>query len=239
MADRVQKIIAQSGLCSRRKAEELIIDGKVTVNGITITIGDQADFDTDTIKVEGTILEKEKKVYYMLNKPKRYIATNDYMFDRKTVLELVPKKYRVFSVGRLDRDATGFLILTNDGDFANKITHPRYEIEKTYIAVLDKNISKKEKEYIEEGIKIDEQLVKAKIVILDKTTVAISVHVGLNKVVKRIFKAAGFYVQSLHRTHIGNLPLDVELGSFRNLEEDDRKKIFETPEITKETFLDN
>jgi len=239
MADRVQKIIAQSGLCSRRKAEELIIDGKVTVNGITITIGDQADFDTDTIKVEGTILEKEKKVYYMLNKPKRYIATNDDMFDRKTVLELVPKKYRVFSVGRLDRDATGFLILTNDGDFANKITHPRYEIEKTYIAVLDKNISKKEKEYIEEGIKIDEQLVKAKIVILDKTTVAISVHVGLNKVVKRIFKAAGFYVQSLHRTHIGNLPLDVELGSFRNLEEDDRKKIFETPEITKETFLDN
>lgn len=238
MRERVQKIIAQSGLCSRRKAEDLIQEGKVTVNGVRITIGDKADWNTDEIKVDGTVLVREDKVYYMLNKPKRYITTSSDLFNRKTVLELVPRKKRVFSVGRLDRDATGLLLLTNDGEFANKITHPKYEVQKTYIAVLDKPFEKKDLNKIQKGILIDKHLVKAKAVILEKSTVAITLHVGLNKVVKRIFKELGYYVRTLHRTHIGNVAVDISQGSYRELKAEEMKKLFEKPNITKKTFFE-
>ena len=174
--DRVQKIIAESGLCSRRKAEELIEDGKVTVNGVTITIGDKADKETDNICVEGQKIHIEEKVYYPLNKPKNYLCTSSDVYKRKTVLELVPKKKRVYSVGRLDRDATGLLLITNDGDFANNITHPSHEVKKTYIAVLDAPFKPSQAKILEEGIRLDKQLVKGKIVVLDKDTIAITIH---------------------------------------------------------------
>lgn len=235
--DRVQKIIAESGLCSRRKAEELIEDGRVQVNGVTITIGDKADKNVDKIFVNGQQIVSEDKVYYMLNKPKNYLCTSSDVYKRKTILELLPKKQRVYSVGRLDRDATGLLLVTNDGDFANKVTHPSNEVKKTYIAVLDNPFNMKDANKLEEGIRIDRQLVVGKITPLDKQTIAITVHNGMNKVVKRICKEMGYYVRQLHRTHIGNLALDVMDGDYRVLTQEDMKLIFEEPTITKETFV--
>lgn len=236
--ERVQKIIAESGLCSRRKAEELIEEGKVTVNGVKITLGDKADREQDDIRVQGKQVKIEDKVYYMLHKPKNYISTSRDMYGRKTVLELVPKNKRVFGVGRLDRDATGLLLLTNDGEFANKITHPRYEVNKTYIAILDKPFHPKDVKKLQDGIRIDKQLVKGDIIVLDKSTIAITIHSGMNKVVKRICKAMGYYVRQLHRTHIGGLALDVPIGEFRELTEEERKLALKKIPITKEIFLD-
>ncbi len=234
--DRVQKLIAKAGICSRRKAEELIEQGKVKVNGKTIHLGDKAEM-SDNIFVNGKQLVFEEPTYYMLNKPKRYITTSDDMFGRKKVLDLLPAKPRVYSIGRLDRDTTGILLLTNDGDFAQNISHPSKEISKTYIAILDKKFNEKDKEELEKGIRLDKKLVKSKVLILEPDTIAITLHVGIHKVVKRILKELGYYVKQLHRTHIGNLAVDIDKGEFRKLTEADKKKIFEKPNITKETFL--
>lgn len=235
--ERVQKIIAAAGICSRRKAEDLIIEGKVKVNGKTITIGDKAN-NTDEVSVNNKIINQEDKKYYLLHKPKGYITTSDDMFGRKKVIDLIPKKPRVYSIGRLDRDATGLLLLTNDGDFANNIMHPSKEISKTYIAKLDKTINKEKLKLIEKGIRIDKQLVKAKTIFIDDRTIAITLHVGINKIVKRLFKALGFYVKKLYRTHIGNFELDIEEGSYRELNKKDKKEIFAKPEINKEKILE-
>lgn len=238
MIERVQKIIASSGLCSRRKAEEFIEKGQVSVNGRVITLGDKANAQIDKIEVNGRRIEPDKKVYYMLHKPKRYITTSSDMYGRKKVTDLVPSSPRVFSVGRLDRDSTGFLILTNDGEFANLITHPSNKVEKTYIAMLDKPFEKKHKEILERGVVLEKHRIIPKVVVLDKTTVAVTLHVGIHKVVKRMLKEVGFYVRQLHRTHIGALALDIESGTFRELSKEDMNKLFETSKITKKTFLE-
>ncbi len=236
MEERVQKIIAQSGLCSRRKAEELIAQGKVKINGKICSLGDKAK-DTDAVLVENELVQKEKTVYYMLNKPRRYITTSDDLFGRKKVLDLVPKKPRVFSVGRLDRDATGLLLLTNDGLFANKVMHPSNNITKTYIAILDKPFNKKNISQAKKGIRIDKVVVKADIIQLEKNVVAVTLHVGIHKVAKRLLKALGYMVKHLHRTHIGNLAVDVKEGDFRKLDAKDLKKVLEKTTISSKTFL--
>lgn len=237
--ERVQKIIAESGLCSRRKAEDLIKAGKVSVNGKIVDIGASADASKDTITVDGRIIEKEPKVYYLFNKSKGYITTNSDVYDRKKVADLLPKKPRIFPVGRLDRYATGILIMTNDGEFANSIMHPKFEVKKTYIVILDQPFQKKHIDVIRKGIEIDKHLVKADVIVLDKKIVAITLHVGINKVVKRLFKKLGYYVKKLHRTHIGNLAVDVPEKEFRILSKEDKKKIFEKPNITRKTFSEN
>jgi 23S rRNA pseudouridine2605 synthase len=238
MIERVQKIIASAGICSRRKAEEVIQEGKVKVNGQTITLGDKANAKIDKVEVNGKLIQPSEKIYYMLHKPKRYITTSVDMYGRKKVTDLVPLNPRVFSVGRLDRDSTGFLILTNDGEFANLVTHPSNKVEKTYIAILDKPFERKHKEQLERGIIIEKHKVKPKIVQLDKNTVAVTLHVGIHKVVKRILKEVGFYVRQLHRTHIGSLALDVEVGTYRLLTKEDIRQIFIKNKITKKTFID-
>lgn len=233
--ERVQKIIAQSGECSRRKAEELIKEGKVKVNGVVISLGDKAS-EADTVLVNEKPIQKEEKIYYMLNKPKQYITTSDDLFNRKKVLDLVPKKPRVFAVGRLDRDATGLLLLTNDGDFANKIMHPRNQVSKTYIAVLDRTFDKKDITRAKKGVVIEKRKVKVDIVHLEPKIIAITLHVGIHKIVKRVCKALGYMVKQLHRTHIGNLPVDVVQGEYRLLTESDKKKVFEKTIISEKTF---
>lgn len=226
--ERVQKIIAESGLCSRRKAEILIEDGRVKVNNKIITIGDKADKSKDIITVDNKKIELEKKVYYMLNKPKNYITTSDDLYDRKKVLDLIPKNPRVFAIGRLDRDATGLLLLTNDGTFANKIMHPRYQTTKTYEVTLDKKFNKDDKFDFENGIFIDKTKIFSKLNILHDNVVEITIHLGLHKIVKRLFKAKEYYVKKLKRTKIGNLNLDINLGEYRELNEKDKKLIFES-----------
>lgn len=236
--ERVQKIIAQSGLCSRRKAEELIKDGKVKVNGKLITIGDQADAKKDTILVNNKPLSLDPPVYYMLNKPRDYITTSSDLYGRKKVTDLLPKSPRVFSVGRLDRYATGLLLLTNDGEFANKVMHPRYETAKTYIATLDKPLAKSDEKKLVSGLKIEDTLVKSKVIMLQPKVVAITVHVGLHKVVKRLFKSLGYFVKQLHRTHIGSLAVDIPEGEFRTLSPQECELVFKKMAISKKTFME-
>jgi 23S rRNA pseudouridine2605 synthase len=237
MDERVQKIIAQSGLCSRRKAEELIEAGRVQVNGHTIEIGAKADASTDEVTVDGQSLKIDQKVYYVLHKPKNYTTTNADPFAKHKVVDLVPRKIRVYPVGRLDKDATGLLLMTNDGTFANKVAHPSNGVSKTYVAILKTAINVNQIKKLAEGVVIDGRVIKSEVIQLEKNTVAITVHVGLHKIVKRLFKEVGSYVKHLHRTHIGNFALDVPEGDWRELEEQEKKLIFSKPEINKETFI--
>ncbi len=234
MTERVQKLIAKSGLCSRRKAEELIQEGRVKVNDKTCEIGDVADQNTDTIYVDNQPLEFPELVYYAVHKPKNYITSTKDPFAKQLITELVPQKPKVFPVGRLDKDATGLLILTNDGDFAQKISHPSNEIPKTYIAVLKRPFH--EKNTLEKGVLIDGRKITPQIIQLNKNTIAITVRVGMHKIVKRIVKEAGNYVKHLHRTHIGNFALDVLEGEYREISESERKELLKEPTITPKTF---
>src|SRR3989344_998736 len=136
MLERVQKILAAAGIDSRRRCEVLIAQGKVSVNNKIIKLGDKADVEKDLISVDGKIIRPEKKVYILLNKPKRYITAVSDPADRKTVLDIVDVEEKVFPVGRLDRDSRGLVLLTNDGELANRITHPRYGVEKTYVVTV-------------------------------------------------------------------------------------------------------
>ncbi len=225
--ERVQKIIAQSGMCSRRKAEELIFAGKVIVNNKTIKLGDKADSAKDVIRVDGRQIKIEKKVYYMLNKPRDYITTSDDMYGRKKVIDLVPPYPRVFAVGRLDRDCQGIIILTNDGEFANKIMHPRYQIKKVYEVILHQPFNKKDVTKFKQGVSIDGRIVKSDIKVISTSVVEVSLHVGLHKVVKRLFKETGYYVKKLSRKKIGHLTVNIPVGHYRKLTEKDLDRIFE------------
>jgi 23S rRNA pseudouridine2605 synthase len=216
MEERVQKIISNSGYCSRRKAEELIEKGKVRVNGRIIHVGDKADINTDEIYVNTTLLQKNKFVYIMLNKPKHYEATLSTEVD-KSVLDLIPVNTRIFPVGRLDKSTTGLLLLTNDGDFSNKITHPRYEKEKTYFVKLDKKITDKDIKEIEDGVYLQDVKIKAKLKVYHRDQLEITIHEGKKWIVKRLFFKIGYYVKELSRTRIGNLKMDVKIGKWRYL----------------------
>lgn len=215
--DRIQKIISQAGITSRRKAEELIDEGKVFVNGKRATLGDSADPEKDEIIVEGRVIDPEKKVYLMLNKPKGFITTLDDPFGRRTVRQLVHVSQRVFPVGRLDKDASGLLFLTNDGDWANRIMHPRYEVQKQYAVLLDKRVEGEDIHKINQGIIIDGKKIKADCKRISSKRVSLRIHTGMNKEVKRIFKKLGYWVKDLKRTSIGDIKLDVKEGKFRHL----------------------
>jgi 23S rRNA pseudouridine2605 synthase len=216
MEERVQKIISNSGYCARRKAEELIAAGKVRVNGRIIHLGDKADIDKDEIYVNTFLLQKNKLIYIMLNKPKHYEATLSTTVD-KSVLDLIPVNTRIFPVGRLDKNTTGLLLLTNDGDFSNKITHPRYEKEKTYFVKLDKKITDKDIAQLQEGVYLQDAKVKAKVKIYHRDQLEVTIHEGKKWIIKRMFFKLGYYVKELSRTRIGNLKMDVKIGKWRYL----------------------
>ncbi|HYD04054.1 MAG TPA: pseudouridine synthase [Alphaproteobacteria bacterium] len=216
MEERVQKIIANSGYVSRRKAEELIEKGKVRVNGRIVKLGDKADLDKDEIYLGETLIEKSKPIYIMLNKPKHYEVTMSPNVE-KNVLKLIPTNERIFPVGRLDKNTTGLLLLTNDGDFANKITHPRYEKEKTYFVKLDKKITDKDIEELEKGVYLQDGKVKVKIKMYHRDQLEVTIHEGRKWILKRLFFKLGYYINELSRTRIGKLKLDVKLGKWRFL----------------------
>lgn len=204
--ERIQKLIAQSGYCSRRDAEALIKRGVVSVNGIIATIGQSAKI-TDEIIVEGNPLQKPSFVYLILYKPNDYITTVKDPFAQKKVIDLLPDSFKqkgVKPVGRLDRDAEGLLFMTNDGDFANQLMHPRYTVKKTYRAWLSDRFSNQHKDILERGIRLKDGPVKniyCKSV--SHTIVDITVHVGKHKIVKRIFQHIGLRVKRLVRIGLG------------------------------------
>ena len=203
---RVQKLLSNYGYCSRRKAETLIQDGRVKVNNKRITIGDKAT-EKDSLYVDNKLVDKESKIYIIFNKPVGCVtALRD--IDYKTVMDFVKVKERVFPIGRLDFNTSGLLLLTNDGDFANKVMHPRYEVEKTYIVEIDRQISKKDILNIERGVKLrDGFTAPAKLRRINLDIIEIKVHEGKNRVIRRMFNKLGYRVESLERVAIGNLQL--------------------------------
>lgn len=202
--ERVQKIIAASGFCSRRRAEELIDSGFVTVNNKTISLGDKADSEGDVIRVRRHVIKPAKKVYIKLNKPSGYITTVSDMYDRKKVSDLVGDiDARIFPVGRLDRDVTGILLMTNDGEWANKMMHPRYGVEKEYLAKLDKPITKDTLFRMNQGFKLRDGFIKPQVKMIKKKYCSLIIHEGRNKIVKRIFNEFGLRVLHLKRVRVG------------------------------------
>ena len=216
MEIRLQKFLADAGVASRRKSEELITQGKVTVNGEVVKeLGVKINPSKDKVMYAGKLIKVEdKKVYILMNKPKDYISASKDQFDNKSVLHLVKEcKERVFTVGRLDKDTTGVLILTNDGEFSNLVTHPKNEIEKTYIAKVWGKPTSSEMALFMKGVVIDgKKTYPAKIRIVEEKgrvcIVEIKIHEGRNRQVKKMCEEINHKVIELHRKAIGNLDVD-------------------------------
>ena len=233
--ERLQKVIAASGVASRRKAEELIVAGKVYVNGEKITeLGTKVSGD-DEIMVDGVLLRKEDKVYYLLNKPRQTVCTVSDEHNRKTVIDLINTDKRIYPVGRLDYDTTGLLILTNDGELANILMHPSKHVEKTYVAKLNKILEPSDLMRLKKGILIDgikclptRVKVKSSDKEKDNCIVEISIVEGRNHIVKRLFESLGYLVDKLTRTQYGFLTLDnLKSGEYRILTFKEVKKLYE------------
>lgn len=214
MEERLQKYLAECGIASRRKCEEYIIQGKVQVNGKTITeLGVKVNPEKDKITFEGkNVKQEERKVYILLNKPIGYVTTSDEQFGRDKVLDLVKVRERVVPVGRLDMYTSGALILTNDGEFVYKVTHPKHEIEKTYTVTIKGIIKKEEVKNLEIGVDIGEYITKpAKVKILKTdeekniSRLEITIHEGKNRQVRKMCEAIGHSVLALHRSKIAGI----------------------------------
>ena len=232
--ERLQKVIAHSGVCSRRKAEELIEAGKVKVNGIVIRELGTKVSDKDTIEVNGDILKKEDKVYYLMYKPRGVVTTSSDELGRKTVLDFIETDKRIYPVGRLDYDTTGLLILTNDGDFANILMHPSNEVEKVYVAKIKGIIKGEDITKLKNGVLIDGKMtdkcqVKLKKYDVNSNTsiVQLIIHEGRNHQVKKMFQAIGFDVMKLKREKVAFFDLEgLNSGSYRALTKKEINKVF-------------
>ncbi|MFT4326690.1 MAG: pseudouridine synthase [Candidatus Woesearchaeota archaeon] len=223
---RVQKIISNAGYCSRRKAEEYIQEGRVKVNGKPITIGDSAEV-TDLIEVDGQSITIAKSKYVLLNKPKNYVTALSDAYE-KTISDLIRVDERVYPAGRLDKDAEGLLILTNNGDIANKIMHPSYEIKKKYIVHTKTEMSKEVVDLVNKnGVVTKDGWVNAKIKRIGVKTYSIVLHVGHHKVVKKIFDTFDVRVDRLIRTEVGPLKLGKLKSGTHQVLTDTKAKEFE------------
>ena len=232
--ERIQKVIANSGYCSRRKAEELIAEGKVKLNGkVVYELGTKVD-KNDTIEVEGHALKEPNKVYYLLNKPRGIITSTSDDKGRKTVVDLIKSNIRIYPVGRLDYDTTGAILLTNDGELANLIMHPKSNIDKVYIAKVKGLIGKRQINALEQGVIIDGKKTsksKARIKNYDKKSdtsiVELIIHEGRNHQVKKMFESIGYNVIKLKREKIAFLNVnDLKSGEYRKLNIKEVKKLY-------------
>lgn len=223
----LNKFIAHAGICGRREAAELVKEGKVTVNGDKIFEPGFKVSGQDKITVKGKpVFLQRNSVYILLNKPKDFITTSNDPQGRKTVMDLVKQATteRVYPVGRLDRNTTGVLLLTNDGELAQKLTHPSFEVKKIYEATLDKPVTKKDLDAILSGVTLEDGFVKADaagyVDPKDKTVIGIEIHSGRNRIVRRIFEHLGYDVKNLDRVMFANLTKkNVERGKWRLLQE--------------------
>lgn len=224
---RLNRYIANSGICSRRKADELIAAGVVSVNGVPVSeLGHKVDPAKDEVRYNGELLKREKRIYVLLNKPKDYITTTDDPQERRTVMSLVEKasRERIYPVGRLDRNTTGLLLMTNDGDLADKLSHPRNGITKIYHVELSKSLSQGDMNKIQFGLELEDGIIKPDSVSYvtggSKKEIGIQIHSGKNRIVRRIFEHLGYEVVKLDRVVYGNLTKkDLPRGRWRYLEE--------------------
>jgi 23S rRNA pseudouridine2605 synthase len=221
---RLQKVLAAAGIDSRRKCEELILSGQVRVNRKVVdTLPAFADPDKDVITVNGKTIHAAQKLYYLLNKPKGVICTNSDPHGRKKAIDLVPTRDRIFCVGRLDADTTGLIILTNDSELTNKLTHPRYGIAKTYAVRIKGQIAAEQVEKLKKGIWLAEgKTGRASVKILkrrhNESSIEITIRQGLNRQVRRMLAKVGLPVKSLARTRLGKLTIKgLGVGKFRTL----------------------
>ena len=224
---RLQKYLAECGIASRRKSEELITQGKIKVNGQIVTeLGTKINTQTDRIEYNGTLVEKNNHhVYILLNKPIGYVTTTNDQFGRKSVLDLIKTKQRIVPVGRLDMYTSGALILTNDGEFVYKVTHPKHEIDKTYIVTLKGIPTKEEIDLLKNGIDIGGVITnKARVKVLkidDEQKVSrltITIHEGKNRQIRKMCEGINKKVLALHRSQIGDINIkDLNIGQWRHL----------------------
>ncbi len=221
---RLQKILAAAGIGSRRKCEGLIQEGAVTVNGTMVNeLPAFADPAVDDIRVDGQRIRQEKKVYYQLNKPKGVICTNSDPMGRPKAVDLIDCPERIFCVGRLDADTTGLIILTNDSELTNRLTHPRYELPKTYQVKIRGKMEGDDIEKVKKGVWLSEgKTERAAVKVLRKTNeetlLELSIRQGLNRQVRRTFAHLGFKVKALKRTQIGNIVLKgLAAGAYKRL----------------------
>lgn len=233
MEERLQKFMASCGIASRRKCEELILLGKVKVNGNIIEeLGFKVNPFEDIVEYDGRVITKEeRKVYIMLNKPEDVITSVKDEKDRKTVIDIVKVNERIFPIGRLDYDSSGLILLTNDGELYNKIIHPRVELDKKYVAVVKGEVSLDDKEKFESGIDIGGYITApAKLKMLeyshrkDLSTIEVCIHEGKNRQIRKMCSAINHEVMSLKRVSIGNIRLSqLKKGEYRYLNDEEMK----------------
>ena len=226
MTQRLQKFMAENGVASRRKSEELIVAGAVRVNGATVTeLGHKVDSEKDIVEVNGQIIKPQdtKLLYYLLNKPKGYVSTAKDQFGRPSVVSLIKSDVRLYPVGRLDYDTEGLIIITNDGEFTNKLTHPSYSVTKEYEATVKGIVESDKIENFRQGIDIDGYVTKpAQMLIVeqnkDSSIVRITISEGKNRQVRKMCAAVGHEVLELKRIAIGSLTLSkLKIGEYREL----------------------
>ena len=237
MEERLQKIISRAGVASRRAAEQMILDGRVAVNGKKVTeLGGKYDLTQAEITVDGKkITAAEQHVYYLLNKPKGYLSTVKDERGRRTVIDLLPEvKERIYPVGRLDNNTEGLLLLTNDGELMNGLLHPRYEVSKTYVAKISGTLSPEKLHALRSGVELEDGMTapaRVKILAEDEKgllKVEISIREGRNRQVRRMFAAVGCDVKALKRTKFADLTLTgVKRGEHRLLTEEEVQRLWE------------
>ncbi len=222
--ERLQKVLARAGIGSRRASEELIADGRVTVNDDIADLGRRVDVETDVVAVDGVVIGiRPGSVYYLLHKPAGVVTTADDPQGRPTVIDLVPDEPRVFPVGRLDMDTEGLLLVTNDGDLTHRLTHPSFGVDKEYLAHVDGELSRGALRRLREGVELDDGMTApARVSQLEPGLVRLVIHEGRNRQVRRMCEAVGHPVIRLVRSRIGPL-VDHTLapGEWRALETDE------------------
>lgn len=241
LGERLQRVLAAAGVASRRKSEELIRAGRVTVNGRVVTeLGTRVDPMRSAISVDGKAIKRRRPVYYMLNKPSGYITTTQDERGRRTVMELVPDEPGLFPVGRLDRETEGLLLLTTDGDVANRVMHPRYGLTKEYHILTPVKPPEAAMQRVRDGLLIDGKLVRPDGFRIVRETprgvlLSIILHEGMNRVVRRLMEKAGIAVSHLRRERIGPLALTgIPKGHYRELTSGELRTLFESLGISPE-----
>lgn len=228
MSIKLQKFLASCGVASRRECERLIADGRVTVNGAIAELGSRIEASTDTIKFEGTVLSNEQNVYIVLNKPKGVVTSVKDTHERKTVLDLITGiDARIFPIGRLDMDVTGTLLLTNDGELTHRLSHPKFGIDKFYLAWVAGPVGHEALRRLRKGVQLEDGMTapaRANIVKKEgnSTLIRLTIHEGRKRLVKRMCAAVGHPVQDLRRTRIGTIESrGLMPGEWRYLNEDE------------------
>lgn len=221
---RIAKFLAEAGVASRRGAEELIKQAKVSVNHKIITnLATKVDINSDNISVNNKLIKPDKKIYYLLNKPVGYICSVKDPHNSKTVLQLVPDQPKVVPVGRLDKNSQGLLLLTNDGDLHYKLTHPKFEVKKTYLVKVNKDLDKKIINLLKQGVKLEEGKACAdKVKLVSKNTLEIIIHQGWKRQIRRMMQELGYHVTELTRIQEGKLKLNnLKIGKYKILNKSD------------------